>query len=206
MTPMNNLPEWLNRPLQELPYIVLDTETTGLTPPGDRVVEIAIIHFENGREEAFETLINPEMPIPAQASAVHHITDAMVADKPTIREIAAIVSNILAGGIFVSHNVPFDWAFVDHLCRPHLQKPLRMPSLCTLHLSRKYLPLRSRALGAVAQHLNIDLREAHRAMADTRAVKEVLRHFIASLPERGLKTGADLHRAGLLYLEIPPTR
>ena len=60
--------------------IYYDTETTGIKAEKDRVIEIAA--FDPVQDRTFEALVNPGMPIPAEASAVHHITDDMVADSP----------------------------------------------------------------------------------------------------------------------------
>ena len=65
------------------PFTVFDVETTGMSPAGDRIVELAALRVDqDGSEREFHTLINPGRSIPADVVAVHHITDAMVNDAP----------------------------------------------------------------------------------------------------------------------------
>jgi len=202
----NLMPDFVTLPLKELPFVILDLETTGFKPVESGITEVAIISMINGKEEVFETLVNPERPIPAEITEITGINDAMVAGKPTISELAPILDEILKGSIFVSHNVPFDWSFLDFYFRKHLRKPLCMPSLCTLRLARKFLGLRSNKLSSVAEYFKIELKNAHRAMNDTRAVKEILFGFIDQLEKHGIKTGNDLYKNNLIFPDYPPTR
>lgn len=204
---MNNLlPEFVNLPLKDLPYVILDLETTGFKPNESGITEVAIISMIDGKEEIFETLVNPEMRVPAEITEITGINDEMVRDKPTIGELAPVLEAMFKGRIFVSHNVPFDWSFLDYSFRKHLRKPLCMPSLCTLRLARKYLGLRSNKLSSVAEYFKIELKNAHRAMNDTRAVKDALFSFIDLLEKQGIKTGYDLYRHNLVFPDYPPTR
>ena len=200
------MPDFVTLPLKELPYVILDLETTGFKPVESGITEVAIISMVNGKEEIFETLINPERPIPAEITEITGITDAMVCGKPTISELAPILDEILKGSIFVSHNVPFYWSFLDYYFRKPLRKPLCMPSLCTLRLARKFLGLRSNKLCSVADYFKIELKNAHRAMNDTRAVKEILFGFIDQLEKHGIKTGNDLYKHNLIFPDYPPAR
>lgn len=200
------MPDFVKKPLKQLPYVILDLETTGFKPTEAGITEIAIISMIDGREELFETLVNPEIPIPPEITQLTGIKDDMVRDKPKIGELAPILDEMLKGAIFVSHNVPFDWSFIDYSFRRHLKHPLRMPSLCTLRLARKYLGLKSNKLESVASYFNIELKNAHRAMNDTRAVKEILYGFIDQLEKHGLKTGDDLYKHNLIFPDFPPTR
>jgi DNA polymerase III epsilon subunit family exonuclease len=202
----NSMPDFVNLPLKDLPYVILDLETTGFKPQESGITEVAIISMSNGKEEIFETLVNPERPIPGEITKITGIDDSMVCDKPTIGELAPILDEMLRGSIFVSHNVPFDWTFLDYYFRKHLRKPLCMPSLCTLRLARKFLGLRSNKLSSVAEYFKIELKNAHRAMNDTRAVKEILFGFIDQLEKHGIKTGNDLYTNNLIFPDYPPTR
>ncbi|MFQ6045581.1 MAG: PolC-type DNA polymerase III, partial [Gemmatimonadales bacterium] len=100
--------------LDDVSFAVVDVETTGTRPRrGDRVVEIAIVSVADGTAEpVFESLLNPERPIPPLTRSLTRITDAMVRDRPVFGEIADEVVAALAGRVFVAHNVRFDWAFV----------------------------------------------------------------------------------------------
>jgi len=200
------MPDFVTLPLKDLPYVILDLETTGFKPEESGITEVAIISMVNGKEELFETLINPERPIPAEITEITGINDSMVIGKPTISEIAPVLDEMLKGRIFVSHNVPFDWSFLDYYFRRNLRKPLCMPSLCTLRLARKFLGLRSNKLSSVADYFKIELKNAHRAMNDTRAVKEILYSFIDQLEKHNIKTGYDLYKNNLIFPDYPPAR
>ena len=73
-----------HKPWIDCPVLIVDTETTGLRA-SDRACDIALVRFERGKQvAAVDSLINPLMPIPAEASAIHHITDDMVTDAPSM--------------------------------------------------------------------------------------------------------------------------
>jgi len=204
---MNNLmPEFINRPLKDLPFVILDLETTGFKPEEAGITEIAIITMKDGKEETFETLVDPEMAVPAEITRITGITNDMVRGQPKMAELLPFIQELFRDKIFVAHNVPFDWSFFDYAYRKHLRQPLKMPSLCTLRLARKYLGLQSNKLESVAKYFNVSLVGAHRAMNDTRAVKDILFGLIDQLERRGIKTGADLYNQSLIFPEVPPAR
>lgn len=97
------------------PLVIIDTETTGLRPAGDRIVEISAIKYDVGFHPiaAVSTLINPDRMIPADAAAVNHITDEMVEDAPTFGAISASLSEFIDGCNIAGYNLPFDLGFLD---------------------------------------------------------------------------------------------
>ncbi len=200
------MPDFVKLPLKDLPYVILDIETTGFKPENSGITEVAIITMRNGKEELFETLVNPEMAVPPEITRLTGIDDSMVCDKPKMSELVPILAELFRDKIFVAHNVPFDWSFLDYAFRKHLRQPLRMPSLCTLRLARKYLGLNSNKLSNVASHFNISLINAHRAMNDTRAVKDILFGMFDNLEKHGVRTGADLYSHNLIFPDFPPAR
>lgn len=95
------------------PLVVLDTETTGLDS-NSKIIEVAAIKFAEGfvPVSCFTSLINPGCRIPAEAIAVHGITDDMVADAPRFSQIAGALSDYIAGCNVLGHNLPFDLRFL----------------------------------------------------------------------------------------------
>jgi len=94
---------------------VVDVETTGLRPETDRVCELAGVIIENTEiQSSRQTLVNPGIPIPIVASAVHHLTDKDVVDARSLEEA---VDFVIPGGvkIYVAHNAPFDRSFLQIL-------------------------------------------------------------------------------------------
>lgn len=103
-------------PLDRLPMVAIDCETTGLDARRDRIVSIAAVGIETGLRvvdpPALDLLIDPRMPIPARAAAVHGIDDAQVAGAPTLAEAYDRILAALAGRIVVGHHVSFDLAML----------------------------------------------------------------------------------------------
>ncbi|MGZ9106275.1 MAG: exonuclease domain-containing protein, partial [Rhodoplanes sp.] len=121
--------------------VVLDTETTGLSPEGgDRVIEIGAVelinHVPTGR--TFQCYVNPERPVPAEALAVHGISDAFLADKPLFADIVGGLVDFLGEARLVIHNADFDVGFLnaelDRIGRPRLE---RARVIDTLAIARK---------------------------------------------------------------------
>lgn len=87
------------------PLIFFDLETTGVNVTKDRIVELSYIKiYPNGKEEERTIRLNPEMPIPPQATAVHHITDEDVKDKPTFKTIAKDLERVFEGSDIAGFN------------------------------------------------------------------------------------------------------
>jgi exodeoxyribonuclease X len=124
-------------------FAYVDTETTGVDAEIDRICEIAIVRYRNGVREIFHTLVDPEIPIPPTASAVHHITDETIAEAkargeaPTFAEIADKVIEMLDGAHVYAHNAPFDESFVDGELGVELDPK---SWVCTVRLSRHLFP------------------------------------------------------------------
>ena len=92
------------------PLAVFDLETTGTDPATDRIVEISIIKIQpDGTSETKTRRLNPTIPIPGDATKIHHITDANVADAPTFKQVAKGINDYLAGCDLCGYNlVRFD--------------------------------------------------------------------------------------------------
>lgn len=178
--------------LDDLTYVVFDTETTGLFPEkGDEVVQLAAVRLVRGKRvkgETFETLVNPGRPIPRSASDIHGVTDAMVAKAPTILEVVEQFHKFAEGAVLVAHNAPFDMEF---LRRRERELGIRFvnPVLDTVLLSAVVFgPSQSHTLDALAERLAVPLSdtERHTAMGDTVATAEVFIKLKATLAARGI--------------------
>ena len=94
-------------------FVAFDTETTGLAPSRDRIVELCAVRFMDGKPvERFGTLVNPERPIPPEATAVNNITDSMVAGAPTISQVLPAFEEFIGNDILIAHNLEFDLKFL----------------------------------------------------------------------------------------------
>jgi DNA polymerase-3 subunit epsilon len=136
-------------------YVVLDVETTGLSPwKGDRVIEIGAVALEGGDLMAeFSTLIQAPRAIPFCASQIHGITDEMLIGQPTPEEVFPALEAFIRDSVLVAHNAQFDIAF---LRREYELLGTRFPHrhICTLEMSRSRFPrLRNHKLETVYRHL-----------------------------------------------------
>ena len=163
--------------LGDVSYVVVDTETTGMRAwHGDRVTEIAAVVVRNGVIcERFETLVNPERPIPRMITALTHIDASMVRNAPVFADVCDELLRVLEGHVFVAHNVEFDWRFLSAELVRARGRRLVGRKLCTVRLARRVLPyLRSRRLDSLARYYDIHIVDRHRAGGDAHATAHVL--------------------------------
>ena len=135
-------------------YAIVDIETTGSYASANGITEVAIYVFDGGKVvRKFESLINPQQPIPRYIQSFTGITDEMVANAPQFEEVAGDIFNILKEKVFIAHNVNFDYSFLkSHLLRAGFD--LKSKRLCTVRLSRKIFPgLPSYSLGNLCRSL-----------------------------------------------------
>ena len=174
------------------PFTVFDFETTGMSPVRDRVVELAALRIDaDGSESAFHSLVNPGCRIPPGVTAVHHITDDMVAEAPRFADVARDFLEFAEESTLVAHNAMFDLGFLQEgLARCGL--PLwRGKTLDSLKLARRCFPdLASYRLQQLRRELQLDddpdNAQAHRAGADVYWTMQLLRRSL----ERALRAGA----------------
>lgn len=182
-----------DRPLAGLTFVVLDTETTGLLPHRDEIVQIGAVRLVNGRivpGESFDQLVNPGRKIPLASTKVHGVTDAMVETAPGIAVAARRLHQFAKGAVIVAHNAPFDLAFLrrhgdrDGLVWDH-------PVLDTVLLSAVLFGAsQTHTLDALCERLGVTIPEAlrHTALGDAQATAEVLVKMLPMLTARGFAT------------------
>lgn len=158
----------LDKPLDSITFTAFDFETTGLHPAKDRIVEIGAVRVRGGViGETFHTLVNPGIPIPPDATAIHGITDADVASKPSIAEAFPDFLGFIAGTVLFAHNALFDMRFLQQVLRVHDLPDHALPVLDTLAFARRVFPGRySYSLQNLAAWLGLDARAAHSALDD----------------------------------------
>lgn len=187
--------------LRDLDLVVFDTETTGLLPDeGDEIVQIAALRVVGGEvltAEPFDTFVNPNRPIPAASTAIHHVTEEMVRDAPLVRDALRAFHRYTDGHALVAHNAPFDMTF---LRRRETQLGLRfdMPVIDTVLLSAVlYGQSQPHTLDALCERLGITIPEEvrHTALGDARATAFALRAMIPMLEAVGITTVGELNQA-----------
>ena len=175
-------------------FVAFDTETTGLSPVGDRIVEIAAVAFgrEGSTVATFERLVDPGIPIPAELTLIHGINDEMVAGMPRIEQVLPDFLRFIAGSVLIAHNAPYD---ISMLLVPMVRMsrmstaaslPLVPPGnvvLDTCALARFHFPgAPNYRLGTIADLLGIPRGRAHRAMPDVGACKDLFLRILSKCP------------------------
>jgi DNA polymerase-3 subunit epsilon len=151
-------------------YAIVDIETTGSYAANNGITELAIVlHDGNKIIERFETLIDPQSPIPQFVQVLTGIRPDMLVGAPLFSDVAQRVHDMLKDAVFVAHHVNFDYSFIKY----HLEScgfELDVKRLCTVRLSRKVFPgLAGYSLGKLCRDLEIPILNRHRAGGDADA-------------------------------------
>ncbi len=187
------------RELMDTEFVVFDLETTGAKAPPCRITEIGAYRVKNGEvTEEFQTLVNPEMPIPRFITDLTGISDEMVAGAPVFADIADDFLNFIGDSILVAHNSGFDMRFLNfEIAKVFGSYRLGNPCLCTVQLSRKLLPdILNHKLKTVAAHYSIDLINHHRASADAYATAHIFVNLLTKLQSHGINDLAAVRKMG----------
>jgi DNA polymerase-3 subunit epsilon len=197
--------ETVARTLDKESFVVVDVETTGSRSlAGDRITEVAVVRVRDGRAEmVFESLVNPDRPIPPAVMALTNITWEMVRTAPRFLDICDQLLGALEGSVFVAHNAGFDWRFLSNEITRATRRPLVGQRLCTVKMARHFLPqLRRRNLDSLSDYYGIVNTARHRAGGDAMATAKVLLRFLKEARSRECDTLDDLQR----LLRVPTGR
>ena len=176
--------------------IVLDTETTGISPrDGHRIIEIGALelmhHLPTGNK--LHIYINPERDIDDGAAAVHGLTSAFLRDKPLFSEIVDEFLSFIGDSPLVIHNASFDMGFINAELNKIQHKPLPMDRVIdTLAIARKKFPGAQANLDALCRRFEIDNshRDLHGALVDADLLASVYVELLGGR-QPGLSLGAE---------------
>jgi DNA polymerase-3 subunit epsilon len=170
--------------LRSTRFAFVDVETTGIDPSSAAVVEVACQVVDRGRVVAtFESLVDPQMPIPPSVTAIHGIDDAMVRGRPTLSQLVPGLVELCGGAVLVAHNAAFDRRFLPFLAT--------RPSVCSWRLASRVVPEapnhKNQTLGDFFGVRDAALRgrRAHRALADVIVTRHVFFHCLDRYLEAG---------------------
>lgn len=158
--------------------VFFDTETTGANPATAKIVELGYVVTDASLNilNSWRTLVDPEMPIPADASGVHHITDDDVYDAPTLAQIGEVCLAPLQhpGVILVAHNAPFDLQVAAGILGAEYR------SIDTLQLAKRYIPdAPNHKLGTLMYYCGLTQRKnTHSAVEDCMICRDLLLHIM----------------------------
>jgi DNA polymerase-3 subunit epsilon len=160
--------------LDHLPLAVVDVETTGFTPGPDRVIEVGVVRVDPDGTitDRWVTLVHPGRDV--GPTAIHGVTDAMVANAPTFADVAEDLLALLAGSVVVAHNAPFDGGFLAHeFAAADVAAPL-LPAADTIALARwSRLDVPNFKLATCCAALGLDNQRAHSALGDAEVTAEL---------------------------------
>ncbi|MEM8692453.1 MAG: exonuclease domain-containing protein [Pseudomonadota bacterium] len=184
-------------PLRAMPFVVFDSETTGLDPERDELVQLAGLRIVNRQivcGEAFDTLVDPGRKIPQASFRVHGISTDMVQGAPDPVAACGDFHDFCADACLIAHNAPFDLAFL----RRHAGQnggAFDHPVLDTVLLSAIVYGMQEiHTLDALCERLGVEIvaEDRHTAMGDARATAEVFLRLLPILEAQGLSTMGDV--------------
>ncbi|MDE5947001.1 MAG: PolC-type DNA polymerase III [Oscillospiraceae bacterium] len=182
-------PRILNKPTGKTiddEIVVFDVETTGLNYKKDRLTEIGAVKIKNRRViDSFNTMVNPEMPIPEKVSELTGITDEMVADAPKEKEaVESFIEFCGESKVLVAHNASFDDNFIQEVCKRH-NIDFQYALLDTLVMSQCMITEIGRYnLGRLAKYFKLGKFEAHRASDDAMMLGKVYLELLGQIKDK----------------------
>jgi len=186
--------------------IVLDTETTGLSPAdGHRIIEIGCVEIVD-REitgKRFHTYLNPDREIDAEALGVHGLSQAFLADKPRFPDIANDFVRFIAGAELIIHNAPFDTGFINHELNLWHGENRSLEALCsildTLVLAKRKHPGQRNNLDALCKRYAIDNkhRDLHGALLDAGILADLYLVMTGGQTRLALETSVVTESSGI---------
>ncbi len=160
-------------PPADEPVVVLDLETTGLSPERDEVIEVALIRVDGAQRLEYCRLVNPGRPIPSRITRLTGIRSEDVKDQPDVYTVLEEVAPFLEGATLVIQNAPFDLGFL----RPRFAKlgvTIRNEVIDTVRWARRALPgMKRRSLDHLIEVFEVPKRNRHRALGDVEATLAV---------------------------------
>ena len=160
----------LSQTIENCRFVIMDTETTGFhVYAGDELISIAMLEYQGlnptGRE--YLQLINPKRRIPAESTAIHHITDEDVVDCPDIATVLPDIAEFIGDAILIGHHINFDIRFLNRYLKQQLGCQLRNPCLDTMLLFTSHTGrIGHYTLEEVAECCHIEMRDRHTARGD----------------------------------------
>ena len=183
--------------LRDIEFVVVDVEAIAGKSIPTRIIEIGACRIAHGKIVAeFETLVNPELPLPPFISTLTGITEELLASAPLFSEVAESWLNFIGDAVLAAHNANFDVTLLNQeIARVFLGCRMRNAELCTVQLARRMMPdLEKHHLDALADNFGFQITERHRAAGDARATARVLLHLIDELEICGVKTLAEARK------------
>ena len=186
----------LSTPLDELPTMIIDTETTGLMVNEDRIVSFGGVCAHGTRmfkSRMIDDLIDPGVPIPPASTAIHGITDDMVEGARSFPEVYADFQRLATNRVIIGHNVPFDLTITRQECERHGRPWEDVVFIDTMRLASLLNPTLGKFdLETLADIYQIDVHGRHTALGDAMVTAELFFRMMPRLQMQGFTTLEDL--------------
>lgn len=185
-------------PLEDLPCLVLDSETTGLDVRIARLLSVGAVRSHGWRlypHANIDCLVNPDVSIPRQSTAVHGISDAMVEAAPRFPEIWPTLKDMMAGVVTVGYSIGFDLTILKSECDRYgvpWCTPLALDA--ALLFSALYPAETDLNLEQLADRFGVEIEGRHTALGDALVTAEIWLAMIPQLLDRGVRTYGDARR------------
>lgn len=187
--------EDMGAPLSEVTFVVVDTETTGMSPPQARLTEIGAVKIRGGEElGTFATFVDPGCPIPTTITYMTGITQSMVDGAPKAEAVMAMVADFIGDAVIVGHNISFDMRFLDQVRAERGEGRFPNVTIDTLALARRLLAgeCTNFRLSTLASQLRLSRQPGHRALKDALATADLFHHLVGLAGPLGVVALADL--------------
>src|SRR5271155_4408635 len=174
--------------LDEAEFTVVDLETTGGRAGPDTIIEIGAYRMVGKRlTETFSQLVRPHGGVvPRFITGLTSITTEMIREAPPIEQVLPAFREFIGDRVMVAHNAAFDFGFLDFEYRRIFGIGLANPVLCTLRMSRRFMPsLKRRRLDLLAEHFGLSIEGRHRGLGDARMAAELLAIFLEMAARMG---------------------
>lgn len=184
--------EWIVKDFSTTGFTAFDTETTGLEPKTNRVVEVGGIKFDSrGEISRFNTLVDPHVPMPPEVTKINGITDAMLKEQPDAAAVLPDFLRFIGKTALIAHNAQFDVNFINEELKRIGLPPILNRVIDTRLFAREMFPgLPKYALQDLAVRFGINAVDAHRAEDDARVCMELFRVCVSELSKRmGVNAG-----------------
>lgn len=156
-------------------YVLLDIETTGLSPKENDIIEIGAIRVRNNKiVDEYSSLIKIGYELPSFITKITGITDEMLEDGKDISIVLRELVDFIGDDIMIGHNVNFDINFIYDKCEKYINHKFNNDFIDTMRIARRVLPdIQNYKLGTLANYFNIDYHNAHRGLNDVMITYEV---------------------------------
>ena len=166
-------------------YVIVDLETTGLSPVKNEIIEIGAIKVQNNEiVDRLDILVKPENRVNYFISNLTGITNEMLEDAMDIKEALKIFSEFASDSTLMAHNANFDMSFLNTNLDKHFKYTLKNKCLDTLAISRHYLKgMPNYKLETLANHFNVNYSGAHRSLKDCEITYEVYKNIMENVED-----------------------